>query len=696
MLYFTFRKLRNAALLFVLCGIFNTVTYAQGTWTQLANQPASASGGVMLLLNDGTVICKNTAGGGNGTGWSRLTPVNGSYVNGTWSTIASMAKDRLYFSTQVLPDGRVYACGGEYGAGGNNGEVWSPITNTWTTAGGAGWNFAYNISDANSEILPDGTVLQAYVDEPNTDSNWYWHPATNTYTRAKNCVRWNNEAVWIKLPDSSIIFFDNYSTTSERFRFQTGLFTNDGTGTENTFDTFVYEEGPGFLLPNGEAFFTGSTPVTQFYTPTGTAAPGTFTSGPALPSNSGGPDAPGAMMPNGHVLLALSPTPYSATVSAGEFPSPTTFYEYDYTTNIFTTLTAPGGGANLNNATYIYTMLVLPDGSVLFSTQGSKKYYVYKPTAGPIAAGQPTISTVTRENCDTFQITGTLFNGISEGAAYGDDWQMSTNYPIVRLTNATNTYYATTFNWNRIGAVMTGSLPDTCIFRLPAALPVGTYSVTVVANGNPSATFTINTSLTIAPSPATACIGSTTTLTDLSTLGTWSSSNTTVATIGSTTGIVTGGTAGTTTVSYVINYNAGCYATETVSVTAAPPGITGTATDCQGSVTTLTDAAGGGTWSSENTSIATVDGSGDVTGVTAGTTMITYSASANCYTTDIVTINPTPTPTVTATGSTSFCAGGNVSLNATTGAGFTYQWQLGGTNIAGATTSSYTSPLAGI
>ena len=330
MLFFTTRRYRNAILLFSLCSIlFNSNIFAQGTWTAVTAQPASSNAGVMLLLNDGTVICKNSAGGGNGTGWSRLTPVNGSYKNGTWSTIASMAKDRLYFSTQVLPDGRVYACGGEYGAGGNNGEVWNPKTNTWTTAGGAGWTFAYNISDANSEILPDGTVLQAYVDEPNTDSNWYWHPTTNTYTRAKNCVRWNNEAIWVKLPDSSIIFFDNYSTTSERFQYQTGTFVNDAVGTANTFDPYGEEEGPGFLLPNGQVFFIGSTPVSQYYTPSGTAAPGTFASGPALPTGSGAPDAPACMLPNGHILMALSPTP----TAANNFPTPTTFYEFNYATN---------------------------------------------------------------------------------------------------------------------------------------------------------------------------------------------------------------------------------------------------------------------------------------------------------------------------------------------------------------------------
>ena len=72
-------------------------------------------GGVMLVLSDGTVMCKTYAGGTDGIGntWDRLTPdANGSYIAGTWSAMAPMYDTRLYFSSQVLMDGRVYVAGG--------------------------------------------------------------------------------------------------------------------------------------------------------------------------------------------------------------------------------------------------------------------------------------------------------------------------------------------------------------------------------------------------------------------------------------------------------------------------------------------------------------------------------------------------------------------------------------------------------
>ena len=64
-----------------------------------------------------------------------------------------------------------------------------------------------------------------------------------------------------------------------------------------------------------------------------------------------------------------------------------------------------------------------------------------------------------------------------------------------------------------------------------------------------------------------------------------------------------------------------------MTVTITEPTITGTLSVCALSTTQLTGSlpTGGSTWSSSNTGVGTVSGTGLVTGVTAGTTDITYT-----------------------------------------------------------------------
>ncbi len=658
----------------------SVTTSATGTWRTITSLAPHYNEGGMVLMTDGSVLVKTSNGGTYGTDWDKLTPVNGSYKNGTWSTIASMINERLYFSEQVLPDGRFYVCGGEYGTGGKYGEVYNPKTNTWSVAGGAGYVFPNVVSDANSELLYNGKVLQASVNESGVNWNYLYDPVANTYTRTANCLRIDNEAVWVKLPDSSVLFLDNYGTTSERFMPKTNTWINDGICPVNLYDPYGSEAGAGYTLPDGRLFFIGSTPTTAYYTPSGTTAPGTWAAGPAIPLNLGAADAASAMLPNGKILLMLSPTP----TAADHFPGPTYYYEFDYTTNVFTEVTAPAGGDTSSNSCYISNTLVLPDGCVMFVNQGYSRYYEYVPVNTPLAAGKPAISTISRTNCDSFSITGTLFNGISEGAAYGDDWQMSTNYPIVRLTSGSNVYYATTYNWNRVGAVLTGALPDTAIFALPAGMPVGTYSVQVVVNGNPSDNFTLNTSLTIAPATASVCAGSTVTLTDVQTTGVWSSANASIATVG-TSGIVTGVAAGTTTISYSINQ---CFATATVTVNALPTATTSqTNVSCFGGgngTATVTASGGSGSYSyawSPSGGAASTAGS-----LSANTYSCTVTDSRSCALTKVITITQPAVLTATSAQTNVSCFGGTTGSASVTPTGgttsYNYAWSPSGGSLA--------------
>jgi hypothetical protein len=462
--------------------------HAQGSWVPLTHWAPDYNAGVMLLLTDGTVMVKTSSGGNDqiGSVWNKLTPdIHGSYVNGTWSQVAPMADTRLYYSSQVLRDGHVYVAGGEYGTGRAEAEVYYPETDTWVPV--PQLDPLDTFSDANSEILPDGTVLQAIVQHANNTTKriCLYDPVSNSYTLGPNALGSNNESAWLKLPDSSILYVDIGSTKSERYIPSLNMWVRDANLPVNLYDPYGYETGAAFMLPDGRAFFIGSSSNTAYYTPSGDTSDGTWTAGPVIPNNLGAPDAAAAMMTNGLVLCAFSPTPTFSNV----FWDPTYFYVFDYTTDAFIPITAPDGNDTLHAPSYYSNMLCLPDGSILYGSQGDNQYYEYV-ADGALAAGKPVLDSIIALNCDTFMAIGKKFNGITEGACYGDDWQMETNYPIVRLSRNDTVYYAKTSYWNSTG-IQRDTLLDTTLFVLPPGMPVGTWGVRVVANGNPSDTLQI-------------------------------------------------------------------------------------------------------------------------------------------------------------------------------------------------------------
>ena len=168
------------------------------------------------------------------------------------------------------------------------------------------------------------------------------------------------------------------------------------------------------------------------------------------------------------------------------------------------------------------------------------------------------------------------------------------------------------------------------------------------------------------------CVKHTDSLSNSTINGTWVSTNTTIATINST-GVVTGVSAGTTTIKYTVSFN-GCSDSIKLPVTVNAPvitQITGTTTICQKHTTLLTNASAGGTWISLNPSVAQVN-QGLITPGNPGTDTIKYilPISNGCidsvYT--VVTVNHTPVVGA-INGPSSACFGVPVTLTDTTAGG---------------------------
>jgi uncharacterized protein YjdB len=158
------------------------------------------------------------------------------------------------------------------------------------------------------------------------------------------------------------------------------------------------------------------------------------------------------------------------------------------------------------------------------------------------------------------------------------------------------------------------------------------------------------------------CVGNTTALTNVTTGGSWIS-NGDFATVGSTSGIVTGVDAGVATITYVVAAS-GCSVTKLITVNANPSAVIGTNPVCVGSSTTWSSSSVGGSWVSSRTAVAGVGlTSGIITPIAAGTSLISYTMPGGCRVTTILTVNALPG---TFSGTPTLCAGSITTLTATT------------------------------
>ena len=506
------------------------------SWSTVTTPPGSV--GVMLLLPDGNVLANGNNDSNGSSTWYLLTPdSSGHYADGKWSTVSSMNDTRLFFSSQVFPDGRVFVAGGEYGAGAATSEIYDPRTdshypghqaatssNPWTRINPptsllnpaqpspalASGNQAF--LDSTSELFGTGIVLITPVGPVSYGGTLIYNPSTgwSAGPTLANGEPFEDEASFVKLPDNSIITIGPNNQTTQRFiptsSGLTGTWAPDASVPVQMYDSVVGEIGAATLLPNGNAFFQGGPGHTVIYTPSGTTANGTWKQGPDIPQSLAPDDAPMAMMPNGKALMAESPK----STSNNKYPGPTSYFEYDYSagaTGTFTEVGAaagsgPTGGPNnlprQNGPCYQKTMLDLPDGTVICSDY-STNLYIYNPDANSnstVTSLKPTISSVSQNADGTYHIVGTLLNGFSEGATYGDDAQMNTNFPIVSLQNGSRVYYARTHGWSNTSVRQAGAV-ETTDFDLPLGLPAGTYSLVVSASGLTSAPYTFSLSTAI-------------------------------------------------------------------------------------------------------------------------------------------------------------------------------------------------------
>jgi hypothetical protein len=211
-----------------------------------------------------------------------------------------------------------------------------------------------------------------------------------------------------------------------------------------------------------------------YHIPSKPSAPGKWVKGPDFPNGDGCADAPAALEITGNVLVQASP---------GIFNPPSHFYEYDGTK--LTEVTAPTG-AN-GDPSFVGRLLELPTGQIFWDDGSTVQ--LYTPSGTYNSAWQPVITTspssVTRGQ--SYPVTGTLFNGVSQGGMYGDDSQQATNYPLVQIINTGtgHVFYARTHDHTFMG-VNDPKKSVTTTFDVPSGAETGASQLVVVTNGIPS------------------------------------------------------------------------------------------------------------------------------------------------------------------------------------------------------------------
>jgi hypothetical protein len=460
--------------------IVSSAALAQ-TVTPLKNQPPD---GIIysFQMTDGTVLAQ----GYNCSDFWKLTPDNtGSYVNGTWTQVASLPTGYAPDATAsaVLADGRLLLEGGEYSdCGGvfsltNQGAIYDPVANTWTTVTPPkGWNY---IGDSPSTVLANGDYL---IGNKLTKEMRKLDPATMKWTTAasKGKSDFNAEEGWTLLASGSVLTADVknapnseiYDATAKKPEWTSAGSTIVDLHSPSPFGCINYgpkdklcyyppgEIGPAILRPDGTVFYTGS--YTKNNGPGNTAIydsiAGGWTVGPTFPNGDNAGDSFAVLLTNGDVLVeGDSGTSYlwnGSTFTAGPY--------------------TPG------------SLMILPNGQVLI---GGGETEVYTSTGSYQSSWQPTISSFPSSVTpgSTYTISGTQFNGLSQAGSFGDEFQFATNYPLVQITNSStkHVFYARTHGHSSMG-VATGAATVSTNFDAPSTIETGASTLVVIANGIPS------------------------------------------------------------------------------------------------------------------------------------------------------------------------------------------------------------------
>lgn len=442
------------------------------------------------LLLDGRVLCFEAAvvsGAATSRRCCTLTPdINGSYVNGTWNTVASMNGLRYVFTTFTLSDGKVFVTGGEYNSNGYNaGEIYDPILNTWTTIAVVPSTGSVVLANGPAAMLPDGKIIIGSADAAQ-QTHYIFSHVSDTWTRAADGILGPpSDNSYVLTPDNKIFGYSVFSHANQCAVYDpltdSWALRTTNPNTVATGDNM----GPTPLLYDGSLVMVGP----NFHVSRYAYATDTWTTLTTGSSSQAASNAPAATLPNGNALFALGSM-------SGNYSIQNTYWEFNPGTNLFTQVfsgSEPLGTATRGTDT---GFLVLPTGQVLWTESANptgfnnQRVFVYTSSNATVGSDtwRPAIvspPTALARNSTT-TLTVIQMNGLTIGVSFGNDLNAWTNHPVARLTDSIsgNVYYCRTGNLST-RSIAPGTV-GSCTLFVPASVPLGAYNLEVIANGVPS------------------------------------------------------------------------------------------------------------------------------------------------------------------------------------------------------------------
>ena len=467
-------------------------------WQILKTKPDQRYIGHLYLLTNGKVLVQ-TYNNQNFNQWWLLTPdAFGNYVSGTWTKAAQPPEgyNPQNVNGAVLHSGNFFIVGGEQN-----------ITATGAMEEDSNQSYLYDVENDKWIFVPppnngmgewakigaspftelaDGRVMVGALGDRSPgcyNKSMLFDETTMNWTlTGDNKIGCNLEAGYTLLSNDKVLIVgtDWGTKSTELYDPATGSWTSSG----DTVDALSRSEiGPALTLPNGKVLAMGATGHNGLYDP----ITNKWSSVPDFPKLKNGlqplaADNPAAVLPNGNVLVQTSV--FVCSTENCIWMAPAIWYEYDINSNTWELVSddplVPSSSATANGT----NALVLPNGQVLVATEGNIE--VYSSTGVPHSSWLPKIDSISSNDLSpstNYSISGKQLSGLTQGTAWGDEQQNSTNYGLVQITNkaSQHVFYARTKDLSNTS--IAPGVPSTLTFTFNKDVEDGPSSLRVIASG---------------------------------------------------------------------------------------------------------------------------------------------------------------------------------------------------------------------